>query len=149
MKKDNVWHRIACGTGRLMMALALFYCGLSFAGAMQDMRKFGGLGFSYSFGHYLEENDFRHSLWPLLCVTAEFALYLTQRTKRTWFFAAMLVLHTGLWIHAMVLSAPAGIGYNPFGYYLRFAKMTLLPTVAYFVSNFLGMRGAERKSPVK
>ena len=148
MKKRN-WHRIACGTGLLMMALALFYCGLSVAGTVQDMRKFGGLGFSYTFVHYLKENDFGHSLWLLLWVMAEVVLYVSRRPQRTWLFAAMLVLHTGLWIHAMVLSVPAGVGYNPAGYYLRFAWMTLLPAVAYFVSNFLRTRESERKSPYK
>lgn len=135
--------------GLMMMALAVFYCGLSVSGALQNMRKFSGLGFSYSFAHYLKENDFGRSLWPLLCVTAEFALYWLWGQNRPRLFAFLLALHTGLWIHAMILSAPAGIGYNPAGYYLRFAWMTLLPAVAYFVSNFLGTKESERKSPDK
>ena len=36
----------------MMTVFALFYCGLSVVGAVQDMRKFGGLGFSYSISHY-------------------------------------------------------------------------------------------------
>lgn len=139
MKNWN-WHRIARGMGLMMMVLALCYCGLSVGGALQDMRKFGGLGFSYPFAYYLKENDFGYSLWPLLWVTAEFVLYRIRRQIRTRLFAVLLALHAGLWIHAMVLSAAAENGYNPAGYYLRFAWMTLLPAAVYFVSNFLETR---------
>lgn len=134
MKNWN-WHRIALGVGILMMVLAVLYCGLSLAGAVQDMRKFSGLGFSLPLGHYLTENDFWYSLWPLLWVTAELVLYLTQRKRRL--FAVLFGLHAGLWILAVILSLPAGFGYNPAGYYFRFTWMTLLPSAAYFISSFL------------
>ena len=134
MKNWN-WHRIAVGVGILMMVLAVLYCGLSLAGAVQDMRKFSGLGFSLPLGHYLTENDFWYSLWPLLWVTAEFVLYLTL--KKRWLFVVLFGLHAGLWILAVILSLPVGFGYNPAGYYLRFAWMTLLPSAAYFISSFL------------
>ena len=146
MKRWN-WNRIAVGMGLLMIALALFYCSLSLVGAIEDMRKFGGLGFSQPFCYYLKENDFGAALWPLLCVMAEFILYVNQRKSRL--FAALFGLHAGLWLHAMILSVPAGIGYNPAGYYLRFAWMTLLPAAAYFASSFLRAKESQRKTTDK
>ena len=146
MRRWN-WHWIAWGTGLLMMTLALFYCGLSVAGAMEDMGKFDGLGFSNSFAYYLKKNDFGAALWPLLCVTAEFVLYVTQRKR--WLLAVLFGLHMAMWIHAVILSVPAGIGYNPAGYYLRFAWMTLLPAAVYFVSSFLCAKEPQRKSTYK
>lgn len=132
-----------------MMAVTFFYCGLSFAGALQDMRKFSGLGFSYPFGYYLKENNFLYGLLPFFCVTAEFAVYLALRKRRSWLVLAMWVLHGGMWVHAMILSVPAGNGYNSAGHYLRFAELTLLPTVGYFVSCFLQVKEYRRKSADK
>ena len=149
MKRCCNWDRVACGLGLIMIAIAFFYCGLVLAGAMQDMEKYSGLGFSYPFAYYLAENDFWFSLWVLLSVTAEFVLYLTQRQNRYWLFVAMWVLHTGLWVHAKVLSVPAGKGYNPAGYYLHFAEVTLLPTIGYFVSCYLWAKESQRKTADK
>lgn len=153
MKKSRTWHRIACGLGLMTTVFALFYCGLSVAGAVQDMRKFGGLGFSYSISHYLKENDFQHGLWLFACVVAEFVLYAVQSRRRErrkrWLFWILLVLHAGMWVHATVLSAAAGLGYNPAGYYLRFSEMTVLPAAAYFVSYSLQTRELQTDSTDK
>lgn len=150
MKRGCIWHRIACGLGLMMVVFALFYCGLSVSGAVQDMRKFGGLGFSYSISHYLKENDFQHSLWLFACVVAEFVLYTVQNRRREyrkrWLFCILFVLHAGMWMHATVLSVPARLGYNPAGYYLRFFEMTVLPAATYFISYFLRTRELQTDS---
>ena len=135
------------GLGLLMIVLALSYCSLSFAGAIEDMRKFSGLGFSHPLGHYLTENDFWYSLWPLLCVAAEFVLYVTQRKR--WLFAALFGLHAAMRIHAVILSVSASTEYNPAGYYLRFAWMTVLPSAAYLGSCFLPAKEPQREAADK
>ena len=81
---------------------------------MQDARKYGGLGFDYSFWHYLNKNHSRGSI-----------LY----------FAAMLMLHTAIWLHVnlIVQGYPAESSVSAMEvYYRTYANMSLLPAIVYF-----------------
>lgn len=139
-------HWIACIFCTLLTVYCLFYCYLSFTGALQDMRKYGGLGFSYPFQYYLKKNNFSENVNPFLCVTAEFLLYIAQyrRAERKkpfrgsiWYFSVMLVIHAVVWLHANSLSLPDGPPFSsadlPGVRYRRFANMTILPSVIYFI----------------
>lgn len=63
---------------------ALFHCYLSVSGAVQDARKYGGLGFVYPFTHYLEINGFWENVSLFACSILGLILYwwLSRRLRR-------------------------------------------------------------------
>jgi hypothetical protein len=145
-------HWIAFMYGALLTLYYLFYCYLSFSGAMQDVRKYGSLGASHPLRYYLEVNNFKINVGFFLCASAEFLLYITQyhRTEekgRFWksvlYFSVISALHTGLWFHANSLALPAKPPFEPIYFtavrYRHFANLTVLPSFMYSVAYCLHM----------
>ena len=80
-------HRLCCLFSGLIVAHCLLMCIFSFSGARADLAKYRDLGFSYSFGYFLIENNFPEALQSFLPILAEFLLYLmlhrrAERMKR-------------------------------------------------------------------
>ena len=143
----SILHRV---TSVLIALLALYWLLmsiLSYDGALQDMRKFSGLGFSYPFEYYLLTNRFPEALATFLCVTIEFLLYFTLYCRANkgkllrgsvFYFSVMLVVHAAVWLHAHYL-IPEYVFQFSYGDkfveidYCSFANDTIFPAVAYFV----------------
>lgn len=143
---QGYFHRITCIFSALIAVYYLLMCVLSFSGALQDMKKFGGLGFSYSLGYYLVNNSFPEAMQMFLPVTAEFLFYLVlyrraEQKKRNqgsiWYFSLMLILHIVIWLHANSLDIPESppfITADGFGLrYYFFTTITVLQAIVYLV----------------
>ena len=160
LKFCSILHRIAGIYGTLVIICLLFRCGLSVLNALQDVNKYEHTAtFSY-FLHFLGEYDFSENLCILLLVIAEFLLYFTQyhpaKKKElfhgsVWYFAATLVLHIIIWLHANSLPMPDSWPYTVVEEaalnYRFFANVTVSPTIVYFVSYLCRMytlRSAKR-----
>ena len=74
----SILHRIVCILSGMLVIWYFLLCIFSVKGALDDMNKFGGLGFSYPLQHYLALNGFWESVILLVTVTAEFLLYILQ-----------------------------------------------------------------------
>ena len=99
---SSILHRITLLLGFLIAVYYLFMCVFSIRGALNDMRKFEGLGFSYSFWSYLCNNRFIDNIWKFALITFEYVLYtvLYHRISRKQYiqisvayFVVMLVYH--------------------------------------------------------
>ena len=108
-------HRITFISGFLIVAYCSLMCLLSFWGSLDDMQKFKGLGFDYSFTYYLNKNSFPDSTWKFLLVFIEFMSYTkyyhrARRKKRdyggAWIFTAIFVVHIILLLHTINLTIP-------------------------------------------
>lgn len=139
-------HLVACVFSMLIIIYYMLMCIASFFGALDDMRKFGGLGFSYPIQHYLNINSFGKSIARFLAVIGEFLLYiiLYRRIKKVklhwigmWCMAAMLLLHTAMCIYAIALDMPKSPPYiaeNGVGRdFCVFAYLTGIQAIVYFI----------------
>lgn len=111
----TILHRIVCILCTIIAFIYLLRCCCSFACAMDDLRVYEGLGFSYPFSHYLNENMFIETVRMFLPVFLEFLAYyiLCRKSKKSksffsciLYFYVMLVLHTVIWLHARSLDFP-------------------------------------------
>lgn len=143
-----VLHRIACVFGVLITAFCLLRCFLSVGLALQDVRKYEHTGTFPYFLHFLDENSFSENICMFQLMTAELLLYITQYRRAVqrkplrgiiWCFTVILILHTGIWLHANSLPSPkvpyemTDLAVND---YLTFANVTVLPSIVYFVAYF-------------
>ena len=143
----QVAHWVVCTACALVTAICLLRCILSFSFALDDMRKFTGLGFSHPFHHYLVENQFPETAVFCLLFFSELMLYIFQYRRAnqlsfgygmTWYFAGMLILHCIIWGHANSIAA-RDIG-TWARYYYDYANISWLPSVAYLVIYLLRIR---------
>lgn len=137
-------HRVMCTLSIMLAVYWLFMCILSVLGALQDMEKYGGLGFSYSFWFYLCRNRFLVHVGCFLCMTIELLLYSVQyryaNQKKPiwisiWYFSFMLILHTAAWLHASFLVQDSSLTLikDAIWEYRFFANKTILPSYGYFI----------------
>lgn len=111
------------------------------------------LGFSYSVGYFLIENNFPEAVQELLPMLVEFLLYciLYRRAERmkhpgaaAWFFGIMVLLHGILFAHAASLDFPEEPPYvtaeGLSRVYLLFAHTTLIQSVGYLIAYLLHLR---------
>ena len=140
------FHRFVCIFSLILTAFCLLRCIASYEGALQDMRKYEGLGFSYPVQYYLEKNCFLVIVGQFLWVTCEFLLYIVQcrwaHQKKSlwgslWYFYVMLVFHTATWLHANSIVQ----GYPPPAStcrlvldYRTLANISILPALLYSLS---------------
>lgn len=139
-------HDAFCLLCALFAARYLLMCVLSFMNALQDMQKFGGLGFTHSLLYYLQDYCFTDMVIYFFCVVAELTLYIVlcrraHQKKTFWvsilYFFSMIGVHEVLWLHAHCLIP----GHYPnFSYldesalfYRSFAAYSILPAIAYFI----------------
>lgn len=136
---SSLAHRLCCLFSGLVMLLSLLMCALSFKGAMDELRKYGGLGAPYSLGYYLTENGFPQDVLGFLLLIPEFVLYgilhhraaeLRRPDRFFWYFGAAVLLHGALMMYIVV---------GPLGYNI-FACITLLQAVGYLVAYLLRIR---------
>lgn len=146
----SISQRIVCALCVIPIVYYLLMCYFSFSGAFDDWHKFKDLGFSYSFQYHLNKNDFLEDFVPFLCAAIEFVMYIVQyhRAEKkkpfsasVWYFSFMLVIHAAIWLHASSLLLPDSPPYDTAYFqavrYRRFARMTILPSVAYFLMYLL------------
>lgn len=72
----SVLHRISLALGLLITMYYFLVCVFSINGAFDDMRKYEGLGFSYSFYTYLCNNGFIDNIWKFVLFAFEYVLYI-------------------------------------------------------------------------
>ena len=134
-----VVHRVVCTICTLVAAYWLLRCCLSICGALQDARKFAGLGFSYPLHHYLLKNEFPEAALMCVLVSAELLHYFFQYRRTTklwpvkgmiWVFAGLLVLHGVIFWNANFIVDSSVSTWAQ--YYCDYAKFSLLPSAAYF-----------------
>ena len=153
-KKDFTYRfqRIVYIVSALLVCYCFLCCILCFSGAMQDLEKFSGLGFTKSYYSYLLDNGLWYHVVDFLLVTAEFGLYRfsDRRLARKqpvkgskWYFSAMLILHAAAWLHANFLVQ----GYPPVSevgkfvlWYRAIADTSMWPVIGYAVSYMLRFR---------
>lgn len=154
----SLFHRVTCVFGVLITAYYLLMCISSFTSAMDDMRKYGGLGFSYSFPYYLIRNSFPKTMGMALPVTTEFLIYVmlcrgkdqkkSHRGEVT-YFSILLVFHVVIWLYVNSLDFPESPPYiTEEGVtidYCVFASITMLQTVVYFVLYLLRVRKFQKE----
>ena len=156
----SLLHRIVCFCCVLITTYYLLMCIFSICGAIQDMQKFGALGFSHPFGYYLVDNSFPEAICMCLPITSEFLFYvvLYSRAKHmkhprisSWYLSVMLVLHTIIWLHANSLEIPNsppfissdGLGLR---YYI-FTTITVVQSVVYLILFNMCAHKAMHKHP--
>lgn len=157
----TVLHRALCVLCVLITLVYLLRCYCAFACAIDDLRVHKGLGFSYSFMHFLKENSFVETLRMFLLVLVEFLVYtiLCKRVERKKsfvggivYFSIMLVLHTVVWLHARSLDFPKTPPYITddgvrFDYYI-YAVTTIWLSVVYLVMYLFRVRKHQSKGDV-
>ena len=141
----SILHRIVCILSGMLVIWYFLLCIFSVKGALDDMNKFGGLGFSYPLQHYLALNGFWESVILLVTVTAEFLLYilqdgLTARSKARggsiWYFVIVLALYFGIWmyLHLIAQGCIAGSSFGSILYRYRiYIYESLVFNCAYLV----------------
>ena len=142
----SILHRVVCFCCVLITAYYLLMCIFSVTGAIDDKQKYGGLGFSYSFGQYLVDNAFPKSICMFLPIACEFLLYVVLycRAKRmkhpqisTLYLSVMFVIHVIIWLHANSLEIPDSppfISSDGFGLdYCFFATITAVQSAVYLI----------------
>jgi len=126
----------------------------SIMGAVDDYKKFSGLGFSYPISHYLSKNEFPKSICMALLVACEFFVflifYIKSRNKKltvcnVCYFTSVLVLHFILWIFMCsveIPDSPPFIAENglDLSHYI-FSLVTFLQALLYLLSAIVKGKG--------
>lgn len=141
-KRDIIsgFHNIVCILSVVLAAWYFLGCILTFSGALDDMYKFGGLGFSYPFYYYLSDNGFWKNAAIFMTVAVEFLLYhrkyrLSEPEKlrrSVWYFSIMLAFHMLIWVHANTTIQGYPSSCIVKAHYHIYANITLLPAITYF-----------------
>lgn len=79
LSKSNILkilHRITCALGSLLATLGLLICVCQFSLALDGLRKYSSLGFSYTLQYFLREEYFWACAVFFLVVTGELVLYI-------------------------------------------------------------------------
>lgn len=146
-KVSAVLHRIACIYGALIAIVSLFMLVLFMLDAELDVHTYGHTGtFSY-YLYFWDKYGCLEQLCTLLLVIAEFRFYFAQfhsaKNKEVsrgsiWYFAAIMVLHIIICLHANSIPVPDSFPFTETAdavlSYRLFANVTVSPTVGYFVS---------------
>ena len=149
----SILHRTACILFTVLAAWCLLRCCLAVSLSLQDLRKYGGLGFSYPFTYYLKENYFLENVVMFVCVAAELGLYILQCRRAEEcipfrgsipYFSLLLVIHVGLCLHACSLPRPEFFPSTPaeeaIAHYHYWATLTVAPSITYFILYLLRIR---------
>lgn len=139
--------------GALLFTYFLLICIAILDSAITEFSKYRDLGFSYTFHHFLQDNGFYQQVMPFLCIGMELLHYILQslRVKQRkknaggiWVFGILLVVHIAMWLHAETLSLPDLPAWElvdlPAFQYCRISKMTVWPSIVYFVMYALNVR---------
>ena len=138
-------HRIVCILSVLLIALCSLRCVASYTCALQDMKKFTGLGFSYSLLYYLKENSFLVTVGQFLLILSEFIfyirLYMRAEVNKAFRYSLtslyiIMALHIAAWFHAnsIVQGYPPPVLTSEWAiHYRTTTNITILPTIAYSV----------------
>lgn len=112
---SSILHRITLILGFLIAMHYLCMCVFSIRGALNDMRKFESLGFTYSFWSYLCRNRFVENIWKFVLIGFEYVLYIVMYRNISLkqyirisvvYFAGMLVAHLILLLSADYSTLP-------------------------------------------
>lgn len=149
-------HMIAWLFGALLSLYCLLRCIAALDGAMKDFSKFRDLGFSRTFHCHLQNNGFYREIVPLLGVGLEwfhFSLQFyradkyNQKASSIWIFSFLLIVHITMWLNSRVLPLPDLPAWElvdfPVVQYRRFANMTILPSIIYFMLYLLRIRSVD------
>ncbi len=148
----KILHRITCVLGTLLAAYGLLICVFTVLDALDDLRVYKALGFSYTLRYFLRKEHFAGCVVFFLMVTGEIVLYilLCRRAEEKrlipwglWYLGTMLAIHAAAWINYHSLQIP--IPYLPDPdetewLYNTFINFTILPSIAYFTLYLMRVR---------
>lgn len=148
----KILHRLTCVWGMLLAAYGLLICVFTVLDALDDLRIYTDLGFSYSLHYFLRKEHFAGCVVFFLMVTGEIILYtlLCRRAEEKrlipwglWYLGTMLAIHAAAWVNYNSLQIP--IPYLPDPdevewLYNIFINFTILPSIAYFTLYLMRVR---------
>ena len=150
-------YRSACVFGGLFVAFWFLQICLSFANALQDVRKFEHTGNFPYFLYYLREYQFTETVCVFLLMLTELLLYAVHCHRAMvgkrqegiiWYFTIMLVFHSAIWLSANLLPNPEwpyAVTDELVMYYCFVANTTVLPSIVYFILYLLHVQKSELK----
>ena len=154
------FHWFICMVSVLLIALCLLRCIASYTDAVQDMKKFTGLGFPYFLLYYLKENSFLVTVGQFLLILSEFIIYIllymrAKESKSVHYgliaLYVIMVLHIAAWLHAnsLVQGYPPPVLSSEWAiHYRTTTNISILPTIAYSVLYSFRVLNLRRKPKV-
>ena len=138
----------------------LYYClmcSFSVFDAVDDYKKYSGLGVAYPISHYLRKNEFDKYMGKALLVTCEFSVFCLFRLRSNninvlrafvYCFTLMLVCHFSLWLYMCSLEFPESPPFVSQNGLTRldyvFSLHTFVQSLLYFLSAVIGVRNVKR-----